>query len=266
MSDLHWRLLRDGPADGAWNMAVDETIARAVGEGRVPPTLRFYGWSRPTVSLGYSQRSDGAVDPGACKRLGIDIVRRPTGGRAVLHVYELTYSAAVPTNGSWGGLSVRESFLRMGQALIVGLKRLGVAATVEDGKGGRSALPRTSACFQMLRMPAILVGGRKLIGSAQRRWEGTLLQHGSLLLQFDAAMHQAVFPTWPRDPTRDVVWLAGLLGGLPPRSAVEAALAAGWADVMGAVCAPGTLAAEERRQAEVLVQTRYGNAAWTHQR
>jgi len=246
-------------------MAVDEVIARAVGAGRVPPTLRLYGWSKPTVSMGYLQRSDGALDRTTCSRLGIEIVRRPTGGRAVLHAYELTYGAMVPTEGPWGRLSVAESFSRMGQALVAGLRRLGVVGTIGDARLEGPANPRTAACFQMRRMPAILVSGKKLIGSAQRRWERSLLQHGSLLLGFDATMHQAVFPAW-YDAAASVTWLATLLERMPHRTAVEGALAAGWAEVTGALWVPGALTAEERREAGELVRARYAQNAWTFQR
>jgi len=248
-------------------MAIDEAIARSVGEGRAPSTLRFYGWREPTVSLGYLQRSSGAVDRVVCGRLGIAIVRRPTGGRAVLHARELTYSAAVPTAGPWGALAVDESFSRMSQALVAGLKHLGVVATIGEGNADRSASPRTDVCFQMRRMPAILVSGRKLVGSAQRRWGKVLLQHGSLLLEFDAAMHQAIFPAWPRtDPTAKVTWLAALLDRMPPRGELEAALVTGWSEMTGAACTPGPLLPEERRAAAALVRARYGDPAWTFQR
>ena len=267
MSDAWWRLLRSPPGGGAWNMAIDEAIALAVGEGRAPSTLRFYGWREPTVSLGYLQRSDGAVDRVACERMGVDIVRRPTGGRAVLHARELTYSVAVPTDGPWGGLGVEESFSRMGQALVAGLRRLGVMAMIGEGEADRPVSPRTAACFQLHRMPAILVSGRKLIGSAQRRWGKALLQHGSLLLEFDAAMHQAVFPAWPRaDPTGKVTWLSALLNRMPPRGAVEDALAAGWREMTGVTCALGALLPEERRVAASLVRARYRDPGWTFRR
>jgi lipoyl(octanoyl) transferase len=267
MPDSSWRLLHDPPGHGAWNMAVDEAIAQSVGEGRAPSTLRFYGWREPTVSLGYLQRSSGAVDRAACGRLGVAIVRRPTGGRAVLHTHELTYSAAVPADGPWGGLAVGESFSRMGQALVAGLKRLGVAATIGEGGADRSASPRTEVCFQMRRVPAILVSGRKLVGSAQRRWGKAVLQHGSLLLDFDAAMHQAVFPAWPStNPAGNVTWLAALLGRMPPEGVVEAALLTGWSEMTGETCTPGTLLPEERGAATALVRVRYGDPAWTFQR
>lgn len=265
MPEAHWRVLRDAPADGAWNMAADEAIAHAVGAGLAPSTMRFYGWSRPTVSLGYLQRSEGAVDLAACRRLGIDIVRRPTGGRAVLHARELTYSVAVPLDGAWGDLSVAESFSRVGEALVAGLRRLGVAATIGGGKSARSDPPRTDVCFQLRRMPAILVSGKKLVGSAQRRWRRSLLQHGSILLGFDPAMQRAVFPDW-RDPVGGVTWLGTLLGEIPCRDTLETALTAGWVEATGTRCASGSLTEHERGRTEELAQTRYRESAWTFQR
>jgi lipoate-protein ligase A len=123
MLESRWRLLQDGPADGAWNMAVDEAIARAVGDGMAPATLRFYTWSAPTVSLGYLQKTPGGVDLAACGEQGIAVVRRVTGGRAVLHAAELTYSVAVPLEGAWRSLSVGESFALFCRGLIAGLAR-----------------------------------------------------------------------------------------------------------------------------------------------
>src|SRR3979490_2061404 len=93
-SDPAWRLLLDSPAVGAWNMAVDEVLLAGVAAGSVPPTLRFYQWAPPRLSLGYFHPSQ-VGDADACRRLGVDIVRRPTGGRAILHDCELTYSVAL---------------------------------------------------------------------------------------------------------------------------------------------------------------------------
>jgi lipoate-protein ligase A len=162
-------------------------------------------------------------------------------------------------------MSVAESFSRLGQALVAGLRRLGVVGTIGDARLEGPANPRTAACFQLRRMPAILVSGKKLIGSAQRRWEKSLLQHGSLLLEFDATMHQTVFPTWC-DAAASVTCLAALLNGMPHRTAVEASLAAGWAEVTGAHWMPSALTAEERGEAEGLLQARYAQNAWTFQR
>lgn len=261
-----WRLLRHPAADGAWNMAVDEAMARRVGGGAVPPTLRLYAWRRPAVSLGYLQpiRSDGLLTACACH--GVAVVRRPTGGRAVLHDAELTYSAAVPLRGSWGGLTVAQSYRRLGEALCAGLARLGIAATLGGpsgpGAGGRGGV----ACFTARHAPAVLVEGRKLIGSAQRRWGDVLLQQGSILLRFNAALHQRLFPDWPREaPSRGVIWLADLLGeGEVDR--IERALVAGWQQALGVRLKGGELDREERAAAERLRATRYETPEWTHRR
>lgn len=267
--DVHgpWRVLSDGPQSGPWNMALDEAVARAVGRGEAAPTLRFYAWSTPTVSLGRLQTARGAVDRAICAQRAVEIVRRPTGGRAVLHNAELTYSVCVPSGGLWGRLSVEESFRCISEALIAGLRRLGVVASLGPADGGRSVASQTGACFQVRRMPAVLVAGRKLIGSAQRRWDRVILQHGSLLLDLDLDLHQAVFPSWPRDdPGEGVTCLRSLVDGPPERREIERALVAGWAEALGVCGVPGALTSVEREAAEALVRTRYGNAAWTWRR
>ena len=142
-------------------------------------------------------RSDGLLMACACH--GVAVVRRPTGGRAVLHDAELTYSAAVPLRGSWGGLTVAQSYRRLGEALCAGLAQLGVAATLGGPSGPGAGGQGGVACFTARHAPAVLVEGRKLIGSAQRRWGDVLLQQGSILLRFDAALHQRLFPDWPRE-------------------------------------------------------------------
>ena len=277
-----WRLIQDGPADGAWNMAVDEAIARAVGDGLAPATLRFYTWNAPTVSLGYLQKTPGGVDLMACRDRGIPVVRRVTGGRAVLHATELTYSVAVPLEGAWCSLSVGETFTLFCRGLIGGLARLGVTAELGEGGtrrpdsrevGARGAGTRetgareTGACFLLRRIPAILVGGRKLIGSAQRRWDRSLVQHGSLLLDFDPHLHQAIFPAWSRtDPTAGITCLRSLLGRLPTTGELMSALAAGWGDVFGRPCVTGDLGPEEQRAATALAEARYRSPEWTFQR
>src|ERR1700736_340121 len=136
-SDAAWRLLLDPPAAGGWNMAVDEVLLDGVAEGSAPPTLRFYEWAPPCLSLGYFQPFE-VVDVDGCRSLGVDVVRRPTGGRAILHDRELTYSVALPASvlGSDGG--VLPSYYRLRLALQEGLRRLGVPATLapESAAGG----------------------------------------------------------------------------------------------------------------------------------
>lgn len=259
-----WRVVSHGSHDGAWNMALDEAIARAVGAGQAPPTVRFYTWNLPTISLGCLQPAGAAVTQEACSRRGIQVVRRPTGGRAVLHDDELTYSVCVPLDGFWSRLSVAESFRVIGAGLAVGLQRLGVAASLGASGGTLGGRDAVAACFQTPRMPAVLAAGKKLIGSAQRRWETALLQHGSLLLSLDLEMHLALFPAWPRDdPAKGVTWLKALFPEVPRRCDVERALLGGWAEVLHVRGQPGDLAGSEWNEAERLVAARYGNPAWT---
>jgi len=262
-----WRVLSDAAQGGPRNMALDEAIACAVEAGRVPPTLRFYAWDEPTVSLGCLPAGRGAVAREACDRLGVRIVRRPTGGRAVLHDDELTYSVCVPLDRSWARLSVGESFRRIGEGLVAGLRRLGIAATLGKAGGPPAASEKSEACFQTPRMPAVLAAGKKIMGSAQRRLGGAILQHGSLLMDVNLPMHQAVFPSWPRDdPGKGVTWLKALLREVPPRAAIERALVDGWAAVLNIRGALGELTTWEQHEAERLAVTRYATPAWTWRR
>jgi lipoate-protein ligase A len=264
---MKWRLLHDGPADGPWNMAVDEAMARAVGDDQAPPTLRFYAWGTPSVSFGYLQRTPGDVDLAACRRHGIGLVRRITGGRAVLHHHELTYSAAVPLQGPWRSLSVPEVFARIGCGLMAGLELLGVKARLAESRTPSARGPSGGACFLQPQLPAILVAGRKLVGSAQRRWDRSLLQHGSILLDFDHDLHRLVFPAWPQDDSAaPVTSLRHLLGTLPLIGDLALALSLGWCEALGGSCVPGKLLPSERQAAESLALERYGDPAWTFQR
>jgi len=124
-----WRLVHSPLADGALNMAIDESILRAVAEGAVPPTLRFFGWTPPCLSLGYAQPA-GEVDGERLDRLGYGLVRRPTGGRAILHTDELTYSVIAPwTSAVRGG--VVESYQQLSAGLMRGLAHVGLAVRAD---------------------------------------------------------------------------------------------------------------------------------------
>jgi len=265
MTGSCWRLLVEGPVGGAWNMAVDEAVSEAVGRGEAAPTLRFYAWERPTVSLGALQRFPGGVDVSVCRGHGIPLIRRMSGGRAVLHAAELTYSVAVPRIGAWHG-SVPEVFRRLCEGLVAGLARLGIRATLGDGRPFREG-PGAGACFLLRQAPAILVAGRKLVGSAQYRSDRAVLQQGSLLLDFDPTLHLALFPGWPHHhPTAAVTCLRELLGRIPARKLLIAALCRGWQECVGPVGAREALTPAESARATHLVRIRYGTEAWTRER
>ena len=184
-----WRLLTTGFHNAFENMAIDEAILKACAEGKSLPTLRFYGWKPHTVSLGYSQPLEDSVDREGCERLQIDIVRRCTGGRAVLHDEELTYSVVSPSNNPLFPSSILGTYKRISPCLIGGFKKLHINAQLnlskerKDGILGKGVNP---SCFLAPSWYEIMVYGKKICGSAQRRVEGAFLQHGSILLGFDA--------------------------------------------------------------------------------
>lgn len=179
-----WRLLVSAAADGATNMAVDHALLeRAAGTDEA--VLRIYTWERPTLSLGMHERA--RLDPEAAAAAGVDVVRRPTGGRALLHHREVTYSVTAPTRGG----SLNESYHAINAILLDALARLGVAAS-EAERAGRPLRPDGAACFAEPNVGELVVQGRKLVGSAQRRDEHAFLQHGSILLANDQAMVAAL--------------------------------------------------------------------------
>ncbi len=180
-----WRLIYSPAADGPTNMAVDEAILHTVGSRESGPTLRLYRWEPPCLSLGRGQPIQD-VDRRALKAAGYGLVRRPTGGRALLHIDELTYSIIVSEDDPRVGGGVVESYRRLSAGLVRGLERLGVTDIVADerveDRGGEGAV-----CFEVPSHYEITVGGKKLVGSAQMRARGVVLQHGAIPLYGDIA-------------------------------------------------------------------------------
>lgn len=184
---MNWRVVISGAACAAVNMATDEAMMQAHGAGNVPPTLRFYGWRPAAVSIGYFQRAAEEIDLEACRAQGVDVVRRLTGGRAVLHDAELTYSIVVREDHPHVPGTITESYCLFSRGLVAGLRRLGVEAKMSvpgAAYGQNMKRPASSACFDAPSHYEITVEGRKLVGSAQVRKDGVVLQHGSILLRF----------------------------------------------------------------------------------
>lgn len=180
---MRWRLLLSPPLDGATNMAVDEALlARAARSGEA--VCRVYTWTRPTLSFGRHQQARGHYDAGAARRAGVDVVRRPTGGRAVLHHRELTYSVTAPVTG---GERLRESYARVNRLLLDALRHLGADVHLAT-PAGRAPVPSAAPCFETPTAGELVLGGRKLVGSAQWRDEGAFLQHGSILVADDQGL------------------------------------------------------------------------------
>jgi len=262
MSDA-WRLLVDAPADGAWNMAVDEILLDGVAAGAAPPTLRFYEWMPACLSLGYFQPFD-VVDTDGCRRLGVDVVRRPTGGRAILHDRELTYSVALPASllGHDGG--VLPSYYRLSLALQDGLRRLGVPATLAPQSAARGPVAHGPVCFDRPSAHEILLQGRKLVGSAQMRRGGGILQHGSILVEprIDKLTACLRLPEGPEGIEDGVVGLAAV--GLTEPARIAAAISDAFAGRFGVSLVPAPLEPTEFAAARVLANSKYLSASWTH--
>jgi lipoate-protein ligase A len=180
-----WRLLNTGLSDGATNMAIDEAILMAVAAGMSPPTLRFYGWQPPCVSVGYAQPLREEIDLEACRRLGYTWVRRPTGGRAILHIDELTYSVVAPLQEPRVAGDILTSYRRLSEGLLVGLSLLGCDAVQADRDANDRLSDLSAACFDVPSPYEVVARGRKLVGSAQARRRRTVLQHGTLPLHGD---------------------------------------------------------------------------------
>ena len=256
-----WRLLETGPRPGAWNMACDEAVLEAVGRRASPPTVRFYAWDPPAVSLGRHQPDPDLRSRTMLEELGVEWVRRPTGGRLVHHGpmgEELTYSvvAAVGEAPLSGGLT--EAYRRIHEGLAAGLERLGLAVELARRAPGRPArVTPTSrlACFASTVPWEIEAGNRKLLGSAQRRSRRALLQHGSLPLAGDpGAIPERV---WPGSfAGRAVTTVSAAAGRTIGFADVVAALRVGLEETLNVFLSPGVLTDHERAAVRAGCRTR----------
>jgi lipoyl(octanoyl) transferase len=213
-----WRLLLSPPLDGPDNMALDEALmARARRSGET--VLRTYAWAAPTLSLGRHQRARGAYGDAALRDAGVGVVRRPTGGRALLHDREITYSVTMPLVQE----TPARAYERINSLLVAALALLGVPASIA-GTSGRAAAPTARPCFDEPSAGELVAAGRKLVGSAQWCDGGALLQHGSILVDDDQASI-AAFLTDPAPVAPTPATLRGILGRAPSRNEVHDAIA-----------------------------------------
>ncbi len=268
-----WRLINSGYADGPANMAVDEAIMRAVTAADQPPTLRFYGWRPPALTLGYHQPFGEGIDADECARRGFDIVRRPTGGRAILHADELTYSVCILQDHIRGGQSTMDSYREISRGIIAGLELLGADVSLgDDGATDREPGPSQtvrSMCFAKTARCDLQAAGRKIVGSAQMRRDGTILQHGSIPITIDLAAQAAVMPgeTDGVDASRVLAGAAMSVSELMGRPVgyeeLSDAIARGFAGALGIDLTPADLSDSERADADDLRAAKYATDDFT---
>ena len=259
-----WRLLVTEPTDGATNMAIDEAIWRGRRAGTSPPTLRFFAWAPPTVSLGYGQRRDDHVDAAACVRLGVGLVRRPTGGSAIYHdgpERELTYSVAATAEDLEVGDDLLLTYEWIGRALRRGLRALGANAELMAARRPEGLSP--AFCFARTATWELEIDGRKVVGSAQRRQGTSFLQHGAVLLGVDEPRLRALFPR-TRDPLSTLTTLQAALGRRPGFDEVAAALGAAFEAEHDLALTPDGLTPTEVEAMEHLAHDKYRTLEWTH--
>lgn len=184
-----WNFIDSENCSPSFNMACDEALLTWHSEGKIGPTIRFYGWNPPTLSIGYFQTVEKEINMEAVKEQNLGFVRRPTGGRAVLHDKELTYSVIVSEEHPKMPQSVTEAYRVISEGILEGFKELGLDAYFAIPSTSREQEelknPRSSVCFDAPSWYELVVEGRKVAGSAQTRQKGVILQHGSILLDID---------------------------------------------------------------------------------
>jgi lipoate-protein ligase A len=239
-----WRLIVDERAfDGAWNMALDRAIQVSHARGESLPTLRLYAWARPTVTLGHFQPTDDA-DLRFCFDEGIDVARRFTGGRGVLHDDEITYSVVAGiADGVPRGTTA--SYRYLCKALVQAYQGLGVpAALTSRPRGERSS----AACYLHATHADVSVGALKLSGSAQVWHHDTVLQHGSLAIGRDLDREAAIFGLTSEDRrslASVTTTLGAILGGAPSRHSVIVAVCEAFEDALGVCLERGDVESNE---------------------
>ena len=264
-----WRLLVTPPAYGAWNMALDEAILEHIGCGESISTLRLYAWDPACLSLGHVQPFTD-VDMARLKERGWEVVRRVTGGRAILHTDEITYSVIAPNDEPRVAGTVLDSYNRLAQALLLAVKELDLPAEMKEGRSVNSSTPNP-VCFEVPSTYEITVNGKKLIGSAQARKKEGVLQHGSLpmagdltricqalVFESEAARENASKRLLERATTvesalgRQVSWETAA------RSFIHAFEAE-----LGLKLVKGDLSESESKRTEELVREKYAHPFWT---
>lgn len=266
-----WRLLHTPPSAGAWNMAADEAILEHVHRGESKPTLRLYAWQPPCLSLGYAQPFSD-VDMERLKSHGWDVVRRVTGGRAILHTDELTYSVTGSADDPILAGGVLESYNRLSRALLFAVRELGLQVEVKEEASHAASVTYTNPiCFEAPSTYEITVNGKKLIGSAQARKKEGVLQHGSLPLTGDLTRicDALVFEDESaREKAKErllarATTVEAALGVEKSWETAAQAFVRGFEAELGIQFERGEMSQSEIQRAEELVKEKYAHASWT---
>jgi lipoate---protein ligase len=250
-----WRFLLTGYHTAAENMAIDHAILTANSKGLVPPTVRFYGWNPSAISIGYFQHLTEEIDIDACHHHGVEYVRRITGGGAVFHEHELTYSIVVSEDHPKISKNILESYKRICGAVMNGLTFLDLESTYAP-------------------INDILVNGKKISGNAQTRKYKTVLQHGTVLIDVDVDKMFQILKV-PDEKIKDkmisdvkqrVTSIRHQLQHQPSFDVVADAMKNGFEDTFDVHLEPGDLCEEEKEYTRVYQETCFSTPEWNHKR
>ncbi len=271
MEKSTWRLILTIPAEGSWNMALDEALLEGMGNEKAVPVMRLFDWQPACLSLGYSQPFSD-IDLDALHQQGWTYVRRPTGGRAILHTDEITYSVIAPLREPRVAGTILESYQRLSEALLDALQLLGLPARAEReyvlAGGNQNPNP---VCFEVPSNYEITIKGKKIIGSAQARRREGVLQHGSLPLHGDLTrITQALI--FPDEAARQLAshrlleratTVAAELGRMVSWHEASEAFQLAFENRLSLRLEPDELTPLELKRTEELVAEKFGNQAWT---
>jgi lipoyl(octanoyl) transferase len=265
-----WRLIEHPPAQGAWNMAVDEAILESVYNHQSLPTLRLYAWQPACLSLGHAQPF-AEVNTQVLEVQGWDVVRRPTGGRAILHIDELTYSVIAPQSEPRVKGGVLESYLRLSEALLEALRTLGLQPQASENGTHHNSKAPNPVCFEVPSNYEITVNGKKLIGSAQARRKDGLLQHGALPLYGDLTriISALQFPDAAAQAEAQERLLLHAttvereLGQAPNWEQAQLAFRDAFQKVLNLDLVAAQMTENEIQRAQILMQEKYAHPSWT---
>jgi len=266
MMGVPWRVLPYGSWTAAENMAIDEAVFRVRRQFKMPTTLRWYSWRSPALSVGYFQDIRREIDVEACSRAQLDIVRRPTGGKAVLHEDDLTYAVISGEGDPLFPPDILGTYRVIGRCLSRGFAEIGVDARMAmAGRNGRG----DASCFASPSRYELLVQGRKICGSAQVRSQGCFLQHGSVLLDFAPEKHEVFLKTNGGGPGGleqllrfSVTSLREELGRAVDAAELCALFQRGFSAALGVDLREGDLSPEEERWRDRLLAKKYSNPEW----
>ncbi|MFE6167496.1 lipoate--protein ligase family protein [Viridibacillus arvi] len=269
-----WYFINSGPCSPAFNMALDEALLHWHSKGLIPPVIRFYEWNPATLSIGYFQRAEKDIDFEQLHKLNVGFVRRPTGGRAVLHEHELTYSIIVNEDYPDMPKTVTEAYRVLSEGLLLGFRNLGLDAyfSIPDSEEKRADLktPKSAVCFDAPSWYELVVEGKKVAGSAQTRQEGVILQHGAILIDLDEEKLISLFK-FPSEASKErmrkhLPQKAVAINQLAQKPVdVETCISAfrkGFEDGLDIELVPYTLTKEQIDFVNNLAKTRYESDEW----